>query len=85
MFPALGLHPLMAANGLNNMRLREGVAPPTSVYNAESSAAAAAQLHYPTALYRYHPYLNAEKLASQKTPPTSSSAEASPTVDSVRQ
>lgn len=80
-FPALGLHPFMAANNINNMRLREGV-PTSSVYNSESSPSGA-PLHYPTALYRYHPYLNAEKLSAQKTTPTSS--ESSPnSVDSGR-
>ena len=78
-FPALGLHPLMAANNINNMRLREGV-PATSGYNSES--ASGTPLHYPTALYRYHPYLNAEKLSAQKSTPTSS--ESSPTIDSAR-
>ncbi|XP_060595027.1 T-box transcription factor TBX20-like [Ruditapes philippinarum] len=78
-FPALGLHPLMAANNISNMRLREGV-PTTSGYNSESTPGA--PLHYPTALYRYHPYLNAEKLSAQKSTPTSS--ESSPTIDSAR-
>lgn len=83
-FPALGLHPFMTANNINNMRLRDGVPPPTSVYSAESgaAAAAAAQLHYPTALYRYHPYLNSEKLAAQKS--STSSPDSSPTMDAVR-
>ncbi|KAL4235430.1 T-box transcription factor tbx20 [Mactra antiquata] len=82
-FPALGLHPFMAANNINNLRLREGV-PTSSVYNSsESSSPPGSQLHYPTALYRYHPYLNPEKLAAQKTTPTSS--ESSPnSVDSAR-
>ena len=79
-FPPVAFHPLLAAN--NNMRFRDGM-PPSSVYSADSAATAAAQLHYPTALYRYHPYLTPEKLAAaQKT--TSSSAESSPSVDSVR-
>lgn len=78
-FPALGLHPFMAANNINNMRLREGV-PATSGYSSETSPGT--QLHYPTALYRYHPYLNAEKLSAQKSTPTSS--ESSPTIDSTR-
>ncbi|XP_052815282.1 T-box transcription factor TBX20-like isoform X2 [Mya arenaria] len=76
MFPALGLHPFMAANNLNSMRLRgEGVSA-TSVYNSDGSPNAHAQLHYPSALYRYHPYLTNEKLAAQKT--STSSTESSP-------
>lgn len=78
MFPALGLHPYLTANNINNLRLREG-APTTSSYSSESSAVS--QLHYPTALYRYHPYLNAEKLSAQKT---AAASESSSTVDSVR-
>lgn len=80
--PPVAFHPLLAANNVNNMRLREGM-PPTSVYNAEAGATAAAQLHYPTALYRYHPYLTTEKLAAAQKP-ASSSAESSPTLDTVR-
>ncbi|KAH3772349.1 hypothetical protein DPMN_173686 [Dreissena polymorpha] len=82
-FPALGLHPFMAANNLSNLRLREGM--PASVYNTEVPPVAHAQLHYPTALYRYHPYFASDKSSAQKTPPSSSSsAESSPGVDPMR-
>lgn len=74
-FPTLGLHPLMAANNMNSIRLREGGSS-TPVYHGEGAPAAHAHLHNPGALYRYHPYLSADKFSSHKTP--TSSTESSP-------
>ena len=80
-FPTLGLHPFMNAGNLNGVRLREGM-PATSMYNTDNSTSS--QLHYPTAIYRYHPYLNPEKLAAAQKSNTPTS-ESSTTVDPARQ
>ena len=76
-FPTM-FHPFMNAQRLESLRLRDGV-PVSSAYNTDSSSPP--QLHYPTALYRFHPYFSADKLAQKSSPPAASE---SPTVDSVR-
>ena len=75
-FPTM-FHPFMSAQRLDSLRLREGV-PVSSAYSADSPPQ---QLHYPTALYRFHPYFSADKIAQKSSPPAASE---SPTVDSVR-
>lgn len=79
-FPTM-FHPYLNAQRLESLRLRDGVPVSTAYSTDSSSSTSPSQLHYPTALYRFHPYFSAEKLAQKSSPPAASE---SPTVDSVR-
>ena len=56
-FPTVALHPLL---GGNNLRLRDSVPTSSSYPSTDNSG-----LHYPSAMYRYHPYLTPEKMAQK--------------------
>ncbi|KAL3859852.1 hypothetical protein ACJMK2_010041 [Sinanodonta woodiana] len=58
-FPAMAFHPFLNPN---NTRLREMIQNGGHPYNSETSSSSSASLHYPTAIYRYHPYLIPDKL-----------------------